>query len=127
MVVSGVSNLVWMDSAHTVFDCVLATDTLGSIPFSCSMHDTNELAVQLWADAVTNNKYGAIGAYVAPAVNLIQAATLALYASDKTILRCVENAVAVPAAWATYRAALRNIISTGTGTMPTRPAYPSGT
>ena len=66
MVVSGVSNLVWMDSAHTVFDCVLATDTLGSIPFSCSMHDTNALAVQLWTDAVTNNKYGAIGAYVAP-------------------------------------------------------------
>jgi hypothetical protein len=35
--------------------------------------------------------------------------------------------VAIPAAWVTYRAALRSIISTGTGAMPPKPAYPAGT
>lgn len=58
-----------------------------------------------------------------------QAAT-ALSESDRTTLRCYENAVAVPAAWATYRAALRAIVngtdSTATA-LPTRPAYPTGT
>lgn len=47
--------------------------------------------------------------------------------SDKTILRCYENSVAVPSAWSTYRAALRTIISSGTGTIPTPPTYPAGT
>lgn len=57
-------------------------------------------------------------------------AQAALAASDKTIIRCVENGVAVPSAWAQYRAALRAIVGakTGTpGTLPTRPAFPAGT
>lgn len=55
----------------------------------------------------------------------------ALDKSDVTILRCTENSVAVPTAWATYRAALRAIVRATTGDatqpLPTRPAYPSGT
>jgi hypothetical protein len=58
-------------------------------------------------------------------------AQAALSKSDITIWRCTENAVAVPAAWATYRAALRAIISAATGdptkSLPVRPAYPVGT
>ena len=58
-------------------------------------------------------------------------AQAALTESDKTILRCGENAVVVPAAWATYRKTLRAIIAATSGDptapLPTRPAYPAGT
>lgn len=55
-------------------------------------------------------------------------ARAALDISDTTILRCYENAVAVPPAWATYRAALRAIVAGEAVTaLPARPAYPAGT
>lgn len=58
-------------------------------------------------------------------------AQAALTESDKTALRCYENAVALPAAWATYRKALRTIVGASSGDpaqpLPTKPAYPAGT
>ncbi len=51
--------------------------------------------------------------------------------SDTTLLRCAENAIAVPAAWASYRKALRAIVGAATGDptqpLPATPAYPAGT
>jgi hypothetical protein len=59
------------------------------------------------------------------------AAQALLDASDITISRCYENAVAAPATWVAYRSALRAIISASTGdataALPTKPAYPEGT
>lgn len=61
-----------------------------------------------------------------------QSASAALAESDKTVLRCGENQVDVPPAWATYRKALRAIVGATTPgdptqPLPTRPAYPAGT
>ena|ERR1019366_4339451 len=66
---------------------------------------------------------------VIPSIPLITQARIALDESDITMLRCVENLVQVPPAWATYRAALRAITNdTSQATeMPTRPPYPQGT
>lgn len=55
--------------------------------------------------------------------------------SDKTILRCIENGVSIPASWVTYRQQLRAIIAAAGGIsdvvvtdpLPTPPAYPVGT
>lgn len=59
-------------------------------------------------------------------------AKAALDASDITVLRCVEKAVSVPTAWATYRATLRAIVGATTvgdptKPLPTKPSYPAGT
>jgi len=59
----------------------------------------------------------------------VQAAA-ALDKSDATMLRCVEAGILAPAAWNTYRKALR-AIANGTDTvsaaLPVMPAYPAGT
>lgn len=58
-------------------------------------------------------------------------ALVALQASDVTVLRCVENGVALPPEWAAYRRSLRAISGATAGDptrpMPVRPAYPAGT
>ncbi|MFD2271428.1 hypothetical protein ACFS07_13465 [Undibacterium arcticum] len=58
-------------------------------------------------------------------------AQLAINKSDITMLRCVENGVAVPAAWPSYRKALRAILNATSGDptlpLPMQPAYPAGT
>jgi hypothetical protein len=60
-----------------------------------------------------------------------EAAKEDLDSSDVTLMRCFENAIALPAAWVAYRKALRAIVGAATGdasqSMPTRPAYPTGT
>jgi hypothetical protein len=54
-------------------------------------------------------------------------ALTALAESDTTIIRCYEHGVSVPYEWQTYRAVLRAIVSSNTGPLPNRPAYPAGT
>lgn len=61
----------------------------------------------------------------APApVDWISPARDALAASDITVLRCVEQGVAVPEAWVVYREALREVVRTGEGPLPERPDWP---
>jgi len=63
-------------------------------------------------------------------IMLVEAATLALTKSDITMLRCTEAAIAVPAAWNTYRKSLR-AISIGTDkvstSLPIQPPFVAGT
>jgi len=103
----------------------------------------------VWIDVTPQNPQPAIGwaateqggtwtfgAPPAPSASALwsayqELAMAALEDSDTTILRCYENAVAVPAAWATYRKTLRAIVSAlagdSTQPLPTKPAYPAGT
>lgn len=86
---------------------------------------------------LTNDQATAIQAAQAAAAaalvawpNYQRAALYALQISDITVLRCYENAVAVPAEWHTYRNALRVIVAATSGDasipLPTKPAYPTG-
>ena len=51
--------------------------------------------------------------------------------SDITVMRCFEAAIALPAAWVTYRKALRAIVGATSGNptavLPATPEYPAGT
>ena len=67
--------------------------------------------------------------YIAPSVLAAKAALQAqaqslLTASDIQVIRCVESGTTLPAAWVTYRTALRAVVSSGTGTIPIRPDWP---
>lgn len=110
--------------------------TFGGLPYHIDPTVTPDayaaLVAAIAAKEVTVNPYVAPVASPAQLWTGYQAqAQAALAESDKTILRCYENAVAVPAAWTTYRNALRAIISATSGDptqlLPVRPAYPSGT
>jgi hypothetical protein len=51
--------------------------------------------------------------------------------SDRTVIRCYENNVPVPAEWSAYRRALRAIVTAPNGDptkpLPKKPPYPEGT
>lgn len=54
-------------------------------------------------------------------------ASLALDASDRTLLRCMEADINLPPAWTAYRRTLRRIITGDDTDLPVRPPYPPGT
>ena len=61
-----------------------------------------------------------------------QQADALLAESDTTVLRCIENQVALPAGWVSYRQALRAIVGAAvpgdaTEPLPIRPEFPAGT
>lgn len=58
---------------------------------------------------------------------LISQSQSALDKSDLVANRCFKAGVAFPSDWQTYVTALRAIVSSGTGTIPTKPSYPVGT
>jgi limonene-1,2-epoxide hydrolase len=82
-------------------------------------------SVELTADEVAALNVAAAAAEAS--AELQDQARQALSKSDTTVLRCFEVGEEVPSAWKAYRANLREIIASGTGTMPTRPTFPAGT
>jgi hypothetical protein len=61
----------------------------------------------------------------AAAESLVSQARTALSNSDVQVIRCYESGGTLPTAWVTYRSALRVIVSSGAGTIPTVPAWPT--
>lgn len=47
--------------------------------------------------------------------------------TDSVALRCLKAGVPFPTNWQEFVATLRSLYSSGTGTIPETPAYPSGT
>jgi hypothetical protein len=48
-----------------------------------------------------------------------------LSVSDIQVVRCCEVGLAFPDTWKQYRAALRDIVTSGAGAIPVRPAWPN--
>jgi hypothetical protein len=89
----------------------------GDIVFNAAMTDAQIAAVNAVYEAHDPSKED----YTA-------SAQAALDKSDVTIIRCAENGIAVPSAWATYRASLRAIVAgRQAGPLPTEPSFPAGT
>jgi hypothetical protein len=65
--------------------------------------------------------------YVLPPVDYKGQALAALDVSDTTALRCFKAGVPFPAEWQNYTTSLRAIVKSGTGPLPARPAFPTGT
>lgn len=84
--------------------------------------------VAMTADEETAFLAGQTASQAASAISTLKTqAQAALDASDMTALRCLKAGVAFPSEWQTYVAALRAIVDSGTGTIPTTPDYPAGT
>ena len=58
---------------------------------------------------------------------LVDQARAALTISDKVATRCLKAGVTYPSEWQSYDAALRDIVNTASGSLPSQPAYPAGT
>jgi hypothetical protein len=134
----------YYDSTVAALSPVLAWYDTDNFKYSSlpAVADLLEISETQWDARLTNPSgwavsAGALVAYTPPAPTAAQLfATLQLQAqmsltdSDKTILRCYENAVIVPSDWAAYRADLRAIVNGSNSTatvLPTMPAYPAGT
>ncbi|HLI22617.1 MAG TPA: hypothetical protein VKV32_15940 [Stellaceae bacterium] len=65
--ITAVANPVWGDAAHTQIICQVTTKEAGGPhPFNAMASDPEPHGQLLWKDLIAG-KYGAIGAYVAPA------------------------------------------------------------
>ncbi len=58
--------------------------------------------------------------------NITDSAMIALAKSDVTLLRCIENGVAIPSEWVEYRRQLRDVVNHKSTVIPIRPEYPQG-
>jgi len=54
-------------------------------------------------------------------------ARIHLIQSDQVATRCLKAGVSYPSEWLAYDVALRGIIATGAGGIPSMPAYPANT
>lgn len=70
MILISVSNPVWVDSEHTMIDCLITTSERGDqqIPFTASADDVEAHGRAIFADLVAG-RFGPIGEYVPPVLS----------------------------------------------------------
>ena len=107
------------------------------IDFHATPTDTEEYGRDLYSRAMAL-EFGPFASYEGGTLemadklsSLRSLARKALRDSDITVIRCYEHSLPVPAAWVSYRSALRSILNTNTWTesleLPAMPGYPAGT
>jgi hypothetical protein len=139
MEILAISDLTYSKADNSTIDCIIHCDDSKSYPFTVTSYDTEQHGIDIWND-IQAGLHGPVAPYSPPtadqvAAQLVVSASFALSASDRTMDR-VQEAICLGlttptaadvVAWVNYRRALRSIIATKSGTMPVKPAYPSGT
>lgn len=64
---TNVQNLKWSNQEHTLIDCEVTFETIGTVPFTASLNDTEQHGRDIYAKAVAN-EFGIISEYVGPPV-----------------------------------------------------------
>jgi len=62
---TNVKNPIWTNAEHTMIDCEVTFDEIGTVPFTATPNDTEEHGRDIYAKAVAG-EFGVINEYVAP-------------------------------------------------------------
>lgn len=63
---TNVTNLKWADQAHTIIDCEVTFDEIGTVPFTANPLDTSNPSSKQIYDECVAGKYGVVAEYVPP-------------------------------------------------------------
>lgn len=125
IVIISAASPAYSSADGSTIDCMVILEDGKTYPFTANANDPESHGQGLWKDLQAGT-YGAIAPYLAPVISPVGPALSALAASDDVFIRCGKAGIAFPAEWQTYVAALRAIVSSGTGALPVCPAYPLG-
>ena len=66
MIYTQVKNPVWANAEKTLLDCLVTFETLGEVPFTASLNDT-DYAYEIFIRC-SAGEFGPVGEYVAPVI-----------------------------------------------------------
>jgi len=121
---TNVTNLKWANQDHTLIDCEVTFETIGTVPFTATPNDTEEHGRDIYARAVFG-EFGVIAEWTPPTTEELAAQARA---QRNALLSEVDSIVGNPlrwasftteqqTAWANYRQALLDV--------PQQPGFPN--
>lgn len=127
---SAVENIRYSKADKSQIDCdVTLASNNQKHPYTSVPNDSTVHGAELWKDLIAG-KYGDINPYSEPKITkgmLIAQAQAQIELCDRVASRCYKASIPFPPEWQVYDDALRTVISSGKGSIPKQPDYPSNT
>jgi hypothetical protein len=95
---TNITNLKWANQEHTLIDCEVTFETIGTVPFTADPNDTEEHGRDIFARAKAG-EFGTVAEWTPPTTE--QLAANVRYRRD-TLLQEVDNIVGNPLRWASF-------------------------
>jgi hypothetical protein len=95
---TNVTNLIWANAEHTMINCEVTFETIGTVPFTATPNDVEEHGRDIYARAVFG-EFGVIAEWTPPTTE--QLAANARGHRDN-LLSEVDNIVGNPLRWASF-------------------------